>query len=260
MSLSRRERGLIASLRQRKHRESEGLFLAEGVRVVEELLVSPLVPRLALVSSSLEDTERGRALRTALERTVETRRLTDRELAELAATETPQGVLVAAEIPPVSLTDLPASGAGRILVLDAVQDPGNVGALVRTAAALGAGGVVALPGTADPWNEKAVRAAAGATFRLPVTASAWAALEPWLDAHGYGIYVADAGGAPMDGIVAAGAAAVVVGNEGAGVRQELRAAARAVVAVPTREVESLNVAVAAGILLWELARRAGEGR
>ncbi|HEV2131432.1 MAG TPA: RNA methyltransferase, partial [Longimicrobiaceae bacterium] len=171
--LTRKEAKLLGALGQRKNREAEGCFLAEGARVGEDLLASPLRIRLLVYSSSMEDTARGRDLLARCERRgVRTEMISERELAGFAGTQTPQGVLAVGEIPAGGLeqVELPRSGA-VLLVLDAVQDPGNFGTLVRAAEALGAAGVVALPGTTDPWSPKAVRAAAGSNFRLPVVAS-----------------------------------------------------------------------------------------
>lgn len=254
--LSRREERLLRSLRQRKAREQEGLFLAEGVRAVEDLAASPLPVRLAAASSSLGDTPRGRALLDVLAtKGVVVREAGERELAELAGTETPQGILAVAEIPRARLDDLAVGRApAALLVLDAVQDPGNFGTLARTAEALGAAGVVALPGTVDPWNPKSVRAAMGSSFRLPVVQAEWDGLGPWLASAGFATLAAAAGGEPL-GDARPARAALVVGNEGAGISDDTRARADRVVGIPLRgRAESLNVAAAGAILLYELLR------
>ncbi len=253
---SRVESKLIQGLHRRKVREAEGLFLAEGIRVVEDLIASGIPSRLAVVSPAAGEGERGRALVRALEERVPVRRTTDSALGRLAGTETPQGVLVVAEIPRRELSAVTVDGAAGALVLDGVQDPGNFGALVRTADAFGVDLVAALPGTVDPWNPKAVRTAAGASFRVPVVQPGVDELLEWLRARGLAIYGADAAGADIGGVRIAHRAALVVGNEGAGLSPALRGAADELVAVPIREhAESLNVAVAGGILLYILTRR-----
>jgi TrmH family RNA methyltransferase len=141
-----------------------------------------------------------------------------------------------------------------VLVLDAVQDPGNLGTLARTAEALGAVGLVALPGTVDPWNPKSVRAAMGSTFRLPVVECGWDALAPWLAGRDVRTLAAVVGGEPLDE-PRPRRAALVLGNEGAGVGDETRARAHRGVGIPLRgRAESLNVAAAGAILLHELLR------
>ncbi len=254
--LSRREAALLRGLHQRKLRESEGAFLAEGVRAVEELLASPLRVRFLACSSSLEDSGRGRALREeAARRGVEVREVPEAELRGYAGTETPQGVIAVAETPRRGLDDVEVSSdPAVVLVLDAVQDPGNFGTLVRTAEALGAAGVVALPGTVDPWNPKSVRAAMGSSFRLPVVAAGWEEAAPWLERGGLRV-VASVVGAPPLGAERPARAALVVGNEGAGVSAETRARAHLEVGIPLRgRAESLNVTSAAAILLYDLLR------
>lgn len=254
--LSRREERLLRALRQRRNREAEGLFLAEGVRAVEDLAASPLSVRLAVAASTLGDTPRGRALLELLAtQGVGVQETGERELAALADTETPQGILAVAPIPAATLDDLPVDAdPSVVLVLDAVQDPGNFGTLVRTAEALGAAGVVALPGTVDPWNPKSVRAAMGSSFRLPIVPAGWDALAPWLATREFATFAAAAGGEPLPRPRPA-RAALVLGNEGAGVSDQTRARAERVVGIPLRgRAESLNVAAAGAILMHELLR------
>lgn len=258
---SRSRNALIRGLARRKVREREGLFLAEGVRVVEDLLASAIVPRLALVSTSLEDTPRGVALARRLDAACALERVSDAELAALADTETAQGVVVAAEMPQATLAGLRPADRDVIVLLDAVQDPGNAGTIIRTADALGCRAVIALPGTVDLWNPKVVRAAAGSLFHLPVVETEAAALGEWAREAGVTIVAADAGGATVDGFAATGPLLLAVGNEGAGVGSDVGRMASARIAIPIRgAAESLNVAVATGILLYELTRqRTGTG-
>lgn len=253
--LTRREERLLRTLGQRRTREQEGLFVAEGVRAVEDLVASPLSLRFAVVASTLEDAPRGRALRDALERRAGALRETgDRELRDLAGTEAPQGVLAVAEIPRWSLDDLRMDGdPATLLILDAIQDPGNFGTLVRTAEALGAAGVVSLPGTVDAWNAKSVRAAMGSSFRLPVVEAGWDALAPWLRERGIPAVASVVGAPPL--AEPPRRAALVLGNEGAGVSAASLQHADLQVGIPLRgRAESLNVAAAGAILLHDLLR------
>ncbi|HLM68116.1 MAG TPA: RNA methyltransferase [Longimicrobium sp.] len=253
--LTRREERLLRTLRQRRARQEEGLFLAEGVRTVEDLVASPLPVRFAVASSTLGDTPRGRGLVSAIAaRGIAVHEVEERDFRGWADTETPQGVLAVAEIPRAGLAAIPLDADPAVLlVLDAVQDPGNFGTLVRTAEALGAAGVVALPGTVDPWNPKSVRAAMGSSFRLPVVETGWEALEPWLREHGI-VTVASAVGAPPPESLPR-RAALVLGNEGAGVSADTLRRADVTLGIPLRgRAESLNVAAAGAILLHELLR------
>jgi RNA methyltransferase, TrmH family len=255
--LSRAEERLFRGLGRRRRRAGDRLFVAEGIRVIEELLAAGCVPRLTVVSSSLRDTERGQALAHRLVGGGPVRTVTDGELNRLAGTRSPQGVLVVAEIPAVELSGLHPSPVARVLVLDAVQDPGNIGTLARSAAAFDCDLLACLPGTVDPWNRKAVRASAGALFRLPVIEADPGELWGWMGRHDFVALGAEAGGEPMDPTDRPARFALVVGNEGAGLSAGVRARCDRLVGVPMRRgMESLNVAVSAGILLYELTRGA----
>jgi TrmH family RNA methyltransferase len=143
-----------------------------------------------------------------------------------------------------------------VLALDGVQDPGNVGTILRTALALGAAGVVALPGTADLWGPKALRGAMGAPFRLPAVHAAADEFLAWVREAGVELWTTDVGGDDVRRLgPPARPAVLLLGNEGAGVRDDLAGRAARRVAIPIGAgAESLNVAVAAGILLHEVTR------
>jgi TrmH family RNA methyltransferase len=234
--------------------------LAEGVRLVEEALASEVTVRGAAASPALESTTRGKALKAMLlTRGLQVEDLTDAELEGLADTDHPQGIIAVIEPKRWTLSDIRMNPGGTILVLDGVQDPGNVGTMLRTALGLGAVGLVALKGTADLTNSKVIRGAMGASFRLPAVSAAPDEFVAWVRLQRAQIWVADAAGETADRLLAGPAdrpaVAVVVGNEGAGVGPSIDAAADRRIAVSlARGVESLNVAVAAGILLYEVTR------
>jgi TrmH family RNA methyltransferase len=251
---------LIRDLHRRRGRERRGLALAEGVRLVEEALASAITLQGAVASPALESTTRGKALKaTLLTHRVQVEDLTDSELDGLADTEHPQGIIAVIEPKRWTLSDIRMNPGATILVLDGVQDPGNVGTMLRTALGLGAAGLVALKGTADLTNPKVIRGAMGASFRLPTVAAAPDEFVVWARLQRAQIWIADAGGETGDRLSPRHATgppvALVVGNEGAGVGPSVNAAADRRIAVPlARGVESLNVAVAAGILLYEVTR------
>ncbi len=245
---------LARDLRRRKSREHQHLFTAEGVRAVEELLRSPLTVRGALVAPHLVHDARGEALLARLRAAgTQILEVTEPEFDSASDTDSPQGVLAIGEIPRLTLDTLELGGKARVVVLDAVQDPGNAGTIVRTAAALGASAAVALPGTVDLWNPKVVRSAMGASFRFPTLSGTWAELDAFRRRHEMPLWGADAGGAPLDASRTPARLALAVGNEGAGLSQDARQRADLLVALPIEGgVESLNVAVATGILLYQL--------
>jgi len=260
-------------LTRRKARERSGLFVAEGIRTVEELLASPLRITRALTCDLLDRTPRGVALESALRaRGVDVERVDETDFRSASATEHTQGVLAIAERPDtglggLSLSDDASVGANgttagetaplRLLILDGIQDPGNAGTLLRTAAAFGVAATVALPGTVDLWNAKVVRSAVGMQFRRPTINSTGSALWPFLRERGIVLWGADATGTPVDDLRRGGTLphrlALVVGNEGAGLSGDVREACEALVSLPMASgAESLNVAVAAGVLLFAL--------
>jgi len=244
-------------LQRRRARERHGLFVCEGIRAVEELLRSPLRLRGALVTPRLADAERGAALQAALEAAgVDVVPVDEKAFDRAAQTDTPQGVLVVAEVPRITLDALPLHHTARLLVLDGVQDPGNVGTILRTAAAFDVDATVALPGTVDLWNAKVVRSAMGALFHRPVCSATWDELDTFLRRHELPLWVADAGGEPVERAAPPDRLALAVGNEGQGVDDRTRARAQRIVALSIAStVESLNVAVATGILLYVLRPR-----
>lgn len=230
------------------------MFAAEGVRTVEELVRSTLRVRGVLVAPQLADAPRGAdligRLRTA---NIEIAEISALEFGSAAETESPQGVLAIAEIPSYTLDSLPVQATARVVVLDAVQDPGNVGTILRTAAALGASAVVAMPGTVDLWNAKVVRSGMGASFHLPVLSSTWEELDLFRGRHGFSLWGADAAGAPLETLARPSRLALVVGNEGAGLSADARGRVETLASLPIGSaVESLNVAVATGIFLYQL--------
>jgi TrmH family RNA methyltransferase len=174
----------------------------------------------------------------------------------VVATEAPQGIAAFVQTPTHSLAEVWSRPSPLLLVLDGIQDPGNLGTILRTAEAFGAQAIIGLPGTASPWNLKAVRASAGSVFRLPLFAMPMgAALEEFRARN-----VRICAGVARDGIMPeqvpwSSTVALCIGNEGRGLSAELLAQADELVTIPAgSSVESLNAAVAASILLYEAAR------
>jgi RNA methyltransferase, TrmH family len=255
VGLSEREEKQLRALQRRKKRAEETRFLAEGVRVVEDLLTSGLRIDWVLAASSLEDSARGqRLLGDIRSRGLPLRLLADDAFQKVAATEHPQGVLAVAGTPAADWTAVTSADADAVvLLLDAVQDPGNFGTIVRTAEALGAAAVIALTGSVDPWNPKSVRAAAGSLFRVPILSADWEAARERLRSAGYRLLASVVGSDPPR--LRGERVGLVLGNEGAGVSPEIRSSVDGTVGVPLRgRAESLNVAAAAAILLYELTR------
>ena len=251
----------VRDLQRRKARGRRGLAVLEGVRLVEEALAAGLEFEGALVSPDLARTTRGQTLVADLaSHAITVEEVGARTFGQLAGTETPQGILAVVAPRIWTVADVSPGPGGAVLVVDGVQDPGNLGTLIRTAHALGAAATVVLRGTADPMNAKALRGAMGATFRHPVVPLDDAPFIAWSRQRGLTLWAAAVDGVPLasalDGNVKREELiAVIVGNEGAGIRPQLNAVSAQRVAIPLAGgAESLNVAVAAGILLYEVLR------
>lgn len=223
-------------------RRSQGLFACEGPKLLAEALKwGWRVP--AVVS----------AQGTALPEIPGARRVETPGdvLKSLADTQSPQGVVFLCALPG---TDLPDNlEPGRYLVLDGVQDPGNVGTVWRTADAMGAKGLLLTGGCADPFGPKAARATMGACFRLPVWRGEPRAVKALLDVSGIPLYATALREDTVDVRRAdLSRAAVVIGSEGRGISEEMLALCEKALKIPMEEkCESLNAAVAAAVVLWE---------
>jgi RNA methyltransferase, TrmH family len=227
-------------LRRLATRREPGFVLLEGARVLAEAEAAGLALELVAVREGEEFNARAEK-RVALSPGV---------FRAVTQTVTPQGVIAIARIQePDAKTAIEAARRRRwpLVVLDGVQDPGNVGAICRTAAAAGAAALVVLEGTADPYGAKAVRASAGNVFRLTVARAAWSDL---VGLDGYG--AAASGGEPLAEVPIENAGMIVLGSEAHGLsRSDLK-----LVTVQLSEgVDSLNVAAAAALILFEIRWR-----
>ncbi len=173
---------------------------------------------------------------------------------QLAATKNPQGVACVFQRPQrIRLSDTNLAGV-RYLVLENVQDPGNVGTMVRTADAMGFDGVVVLPGTADPFGPKSIRSAMGSAFHVPVfDGTDIAETVRWLHEAGCRVYAGHLNGERLGGTGLVIPGAVIIGNEANGLSEEAAGLADALVRIPMRgRAESLNAACAAAILCYSM--------
>jgi RNA methyltransferase, TrmH family len=238
--ISSSDNEVVRRLRRLAHRREPGFVLLEGPRVLAEAKAAGLEFDVIAVRE-------GDKLPFHVESRVT---LTPGAFRAATQTVTPQGAIAIArvhEATPSEAIDTARSARWPLVVLDRVQDPGNVGAICRTAAAAGAPALAVLPGSADPYGPKAVRASAGNVFRLKVARARWKDLEQ-LDGFG----ASAAGGAPLAEAPIESAGMVVLGSETHGLsRKDLK-----LVTVPLTEgVESLNVAAAAALILFEIKRR-----
>ena len=249
---------LVKRLHALKRQADADLLLVEGPRLLEEAVEAGVEIVEAAASPRLLRQARGRALAARLAAVGRPLRVLDDDLlAAVSEVETSQGVVAVARRPRF---DEAAVFAPRALVLVAVgvQDPGNVGALLRAAEGAGAGGAAFTAGSADPFSWKALRGSMGSAFRLPHVKlrSAAAAVEKARAAGLRLVGTSLRGAAAHDAADLARPLALFLGGEGAGLPPEVQAAMDEQVSIPMAgPVESLNVAVAAGVLLFEAARQ-----
>jgi len=250
----------------------------EGPKLVEDALRSGLQAEALLVSESGEASELEQLLRAAGESEEgiprsRVMRTTDKLFASVAGTETPQGVAALFRQPVWEFDDVVRGAAAvdgslrgdaaLVVVMAAVQDPGNIGTIVRSAEAFGATGVVTTRGSADPWSPKALRASAGSGLRFPVLRGmAIPVLLAQLRVAGVRIVAASSHSVAVTGARADAAAdlreavAIFIGNEGAGLPAEIEHGADARISIAmSAAVESLNAGVAASVVLYEAARQ-----
>jgi len=238
-------------LTQRKAREESGEFVVEGVRLVEEALGSGWEARLLLYTSELSP--RGQSLLTkARARGAEVEEIPPQLIRSSADTENPQGILGVFARRELPLAEQP----NFIVVADAIRDPGNLGALLRTAAAAGAEAALLGPGCVDAFSPKVLRAGMGAHFRLALRQLDWDEIGTIIK-PACRVYVAESGeGTPCWQLDLTQPVALIIGGEAEGAGAAAHALADGTIFIPMPgESESLNAAVAAGILLFEVVRQ-----
>ncbi len=247
----------LVKLQRNRYRAKTGRLIVEGVRLVEEALETGFLQE-AYASRQLENSERGRTLIQWLKlRSIPLWTCSPEALQKGGETSTNPGIVGIASQPHADLHRQTVGGNGFVLWADEIGDPGNLGTLIRTAAAAGADAVMLSAGSVDPWNSKTVRASMGAVFRVPVCIESRQALVSWCFQEHVAIAVADsARGRRYDTADLSQRLALVIGSEAHGVHADVAENARLHVCLPMhRGVDSLNAAAAAAILLYECRRQ-----
>jgi TrmH family RNA methyltransferase len=239
-------------------RLSGGLVAIEGEHLLFEAKRSGLAFKTIFLSERTSSPE-------WMPRSVELIELSEEVFASVVDTQSPQGIAALLVPPTWAMDSALASGAQRggaplLLIAAGLQDPGNLGTLIRSAEAFAASAVLTTPGTVSQWNQKALRASAGSVFRMPVIAAAVAEIAA-IKARGVWLYAAaadpgDARSLSLGDADLTQGCALMIGNEGAGLTEELLQLADARLAIPTPgPVESLNAAIAGSLLLYEASRQ-----
>lgn len=242
----------LRDLQKAKHRREAGLFLAESMKMVREAIENGLCRALIVEKSRLD--EYAHLIQAAQENGCEVLAVSAQVMQAISEQKTPQGIACTVAIPAQ-----PQALSGRLIVaMDGVQDPGNVGTILRTADAAGFDGALFSHACADLYGAKTLRATMGSVFRVPTrrTGELVKELEE-MKGRGYAIVATELGGADFYANCPRENAVLIIGSEGRGVSPEVRAVATHHLALPMRGgAESLNAAVAAGIMIYEMAREA----
>lgn len=252
-------RDLLSSLRKRPGKE-ERLFLIEGVHLLEMALSSGADIREIFFTDLFRNKPESNRLFELFrsdDKDIKYVEVTGRILGRLTETETPQGIAALISGKSLQVSDLASGNNPFIIVLDKIQDPGNLGTIIRTSDAASADAVIILPGTCDVYMQKTIRSTAGSIFNIPVVQTRLEELVPFLRAKGITIAVASADAeisvfdAGLDMPVA-----LVFGNEAHGISSEVRAIADIRMKIPIfGRAESLNVASSAAICIYEAVRQ-----
>jgi TrmH family RNA methyltransferase len=238
-----------ALLGRAKERRAANAFVVEGVRLVEEAEARERIFRFALYDNSLN--ERGRSIvERLISRGVDVEEVSESLMKSLSDTETPQGILAVLELNPLSITN----SLNFVLIPDQIRDPGNLGTLLRSAAATGVQAVLMPPETTDAFAPKVVRAGMGAHFRLPIHPMSWDEIKE--KTKHLQIYLADMDGQSCWETDLRQPLALIVGGEAEGAGEEARRLATQEISIPMAgTVESVNAGVAGSVLMFEVARQ-----
>lgn len=254
-----RHNALVKDLRRafaRSEPTIDGCVAIEGVRIIEEAIRSGLRFHAIFFSASAEN--RAQRLLPQLGNQVETVMLPDKLFESAVSSDSPQGVAALVHLKGHKVEDIFSRlEFGPVVVLAGLQDPGNLGTILRSAEAFGAAGALLGEGTVSILNAKSMRASAGSAFRLPVLHHGLQAALPALRERGVRVLATSSHkGTPLPEANLTGPLAVLLGNEGAGVPRDLMAQVDETIAIPhSSQVESLNAGIAASIILYEAARQ-----
>lgn len=265
-SISSRHNPIVKTFRTLAQRDDGERLLLEGLHLVEEALRGGVALRVVAISSRLLEAPDAdvRRLLAALKGTAaRVASVSPAVMAAMSPVRTPSGVVAIAEHRALSIQQAFERSPQLVLILVGLQDPGNVGAVIRAADAAGASGVIACEQTADPFGWKALRGAMGSTFRMPVAAGQPASLAvATARLHGLRVVAATPrGGRALHDTDLSGPVAILMGGEGSGVGGALERACDDRVTIPMRAaVESLNVAVSAALIVYEAYRQRHHAR
>jgi len=245
---------LVKRLKEKKYRDREGFFLIEGPHLVEEALKSSFGFEFALFSEKAPKD----IVAAIEEKDIPSYFVDNGTMKDISDTENNQGVIGVIPKLAYSLKDIKRDSKQPIVVCDGIQDPGNLGTIIRTASATGCSAVITSPDSADVYNPKTVRSTGGAIFHIPVvTGENMESAVNGLASSGFKVFCAEpSGGKDLYSTDLSKKFVIVIGNEGGGVRSGVRKLCDGAITIPiSNSTESLNAAVAAAVILFEALRQ-----
>ena len=261
MLITSRDNTLLRQARAVRDGKADDLIFVEGLRLCEEALRSQLSLEALIFSEEIARKERaGKVIEELTQICDRVASVSEKLLESVSYTKTPQGIIVLARRPDTSEARLSETmhGTALLVIMHQINNPVNVGAILRTAEAAGATGAIATTNTTDPFSPKALRGAMGSAFRLPIwTGPSYTEAINWCNQRGVVSVCADPDtGVSYTDVDWTESSALILGPESTGLTDEETRSARQTVRVPMQgSVESLNVAVAAGVLLYEAVRQ-----
>lgn len=259
-SASNRQSTLLRKLNKKKYRHQKQLFLAEGGRAIQQILANNSISVQALFFDDSQQLWMDEQW-TKKAQQADTFVLDEALFAEVSDTDNPQGVLAICEMPKETTIAALQSPKGIILALDALQDPGNLGTIIRTASWFGVKGLLSGKGTVDLFNPKVVRATAGASGSVPHLNGDLSVLLKELEQEGWPVFMLDAGAGAesLSTVSSIDKAIIVVGNEAHGIQSDIQADNRQRLHISSPQknpkIESLNAAIATSIALHQMTAK-----
>lgn len=244
-------------LRDGRHRRKQGRILIDGVREIERAMRAGIVPAEVVYCRQLCDTPQAHRILAMAEKQAELIEVSTQVFGKLAFGARAEGIVAIASTPRCSLDDLSIDTRGLVVVLEGVEKPGNVGAVLRSADASGAGAVIVADGRTDLFNPNAIRASLGTIFTVPVAEASSRETLAWLLERGFSVFAARVDGSVVyTGADFRGPSAIVLGSEADGLTGAWSGESVQAVRLPMLGVaDSLNVSVTAAVILYEAVRQ-----
>lgn len=247
----------IKSLYRKKGRQKQKSFLIEGIKIIEEAIENEYPIKHIIYTDYLMESEEGRKFFSKIEGFESLIYVPENIFKEISDTENPQGIIGVSNIVSRNIEEIYMNTKKSLLFLDGIQDPGNMGTIIRTADAFSMDGIIIREGSVDPYNPKVIRSTMGSIFRMPLYYSKGIDELEKLKSKGVNIYSTALGGSiPIYSVDFKEDFVLIIGNESKGASEEVFSLSDKLIKIPmTGKAESLNAAVAASIIMYEVMKQ-----